>query len=377
MRIGINTLAVNRGDFGGGERYLYFLLRHLAKIDGENEYFIFVNFQNQDRFTVKQENFQPVMCHVDASRVKRILYEQFVLPELLRKYRIDVFHSPNNVLPFRTKCKSVVTIQYMFSFLMPEDYTPFCRRWYFNTLMKLSAQKAHRVISVSHDNKQQIIRYLGIPESKITTIYHGLDESFMRVKDLNSIEAAKAKYGINSDYILCVANNVLNKNLEGLIKAFRYLKERYDIPHKLVIVGNTGFSRKRQAWLRDMKKKNPDVIHTGYVDYKKVPCLYWGAAVFVLPSYCESFGIPLLEAMACGVPVVTSNIFAMPEVIGDAGLKVDPYDFREIGEAIHSLLSNQNLRKELIDKGFKRIEGFSWGKAAIETLALYEEVYKS
>jgi len=378
MRIGINTLAVNLEDFGGGVIYLYFLLKHLAKVDQQNEYFIFVSPKNKDKFTIGQKNFREVICQINTtSRVKRVLYEQSFLPRLLRKYKIDIFHGPNNVLPLRTPCKSVMTIQYMFSFIMPGDYTPFYRRWYFNTLMRLSVRKADKIISVSDDNKNQIIRYLGIKESKICIIYHGIDGSFSQEKNLKNVETYKAKFGINSEYILCVGNNVLNKNLDGLIKAFDYLKKQYSIPHNLVIVGNNGFSRKRQAWFHNVRSKHSNIIHTGYIDYKELPTLYSGASAFVLPSFCESFGIPLLEAMACGAPIVTSNTFAMPEVVGDAGLLVNPYDFQEIGDAIYSLLKDKELREVLIKKGLERVKIFSWEKAAKQTLAVYQEVYKN
>lgn len=377
MKIGISTLAVNRDDFGGGERYLYYLLHNIAELDHENEYFVFTNSQNQNKFTINQKNFRIIVCPIYNGRLRRILYEQIVLPKLLKNYRIDIFHNPNNILPLRLPCKSVVTIQYMFSFLMPQDYSPFYRRGYFNTLMKFSARKANKVISVSNDNKHQIVNHLGIPAHKVTTIYHGLDLSFTRVESLDHIELCKAKYRINREYILCVANNVLNKNLEGLIEAFNYIKKKYNIPHKLVIAGNTGFSRQRQFWLREIKDKYPDIVHTGYIDHKELPNLYSGADIFVLPSYCESFGFPLLEAMACGVPVITSNIYAMPEVVGDAGLLVNPYDTVEIGEAIYSLLANETLKKELIKKGLKRVRLFTWEKAAKDTLKIFEEVYNS
>lgn len=377
MKIGINTLAVNREDFGGGERYLYFLLKYLAKIDQDNEYFIFVSSKNKDKFSIVQKNFKTLILPVNTnSRIKRILYEQFFLPGLLKKYRIDVFHGTNNTLPLRIPCKTVVTSQYMFSFLMPKDYTPAYRRWYFNNLMKNSLRKANKIISVSHDNKHQIIRYLKIPEYKISVIYHGLDESFTDGIDLKNIESFKSKYGIINNYILCVANNVLNKNFEGLIEAFNYLKQKYNITYHLVIAGNTGFLRKRQIWFQKMKNKYPDIIHTGYIDWKQLSNLYSGASVFVLSSYCESFGLPILEAMACGCPVVTSNIFAMPEIVGNAGLKVDPYNFKEIGDAIYTILNNNLLREELIKRGLKRVKMFSWEKAAKETLEVYKEVYK-
>lgn len=377
MRIGINTLTINRKDFGGGETYLYHILHALTKVDQKNEYVIFVSLRNRSRFRIDKENFETVVCPIDTrDKFKRIIYEQVFLPNLINKHKLDLFHAPNNILPLRMSCRSVLTIQYIFSFIMPNDYTPFYRRWYFNTLMKISSRKADKVISVSYDNTRQIIRYLGLSESKITTIYHGLDEAFGRVRDLNNIKACKYKYGINNDYILCVANNVLNKNLEGLIKAFDYLKQKYKIPQNLVIIGNTGFLKKRQIWLRELRIKYPDIIHTGFVDYKNLPNLYSGADAFVLPSYCESFGIPLLEAMACGVPIVTSNIFAMPEIIGNAGLKVNPYDFKEIGEAIYSILINPSLRTDLIRRGLERVKMFSWEQAARQTLSVYEGIYQ-
>lgn len=377
MLIGINTLGINRNDFGGGERQLWFLLRHLAKIDKKNEYFIFVNLQNRDRFTIEQKNFTSIICPVDGSRIGRIIYEHVFLPKLLKKHKVNILHSPNNVLPLRAPCKSALTIQYMYSFVEPRDYRPFYRRWYFNSLTKISARKADVVISVSHNNKQQIAHLLGVPETKIAVIYHGLDESFTQVADLNSIETSKAKYGIKGDYLLCVANNVLNKNLEGLIEAFTYLKQRYNVPHKLVIAGNTGFLKKRQMWLQKVKNKCPDLVHTGYIDHKELPCLYSGASVFVLPSYCESFGMPLLEAMACGVPIVTSSTFAMPEVTGDAALKVNPHDFREIGEGIHTLLKDNELTAKLVTRGFERAKLFTWEKTARETLKVLERVCNS
>lgn len=377
MRIGINTLAINRSDFGGAERYLYFLLCHIAKIDQKNEYFIFVSPQNKDRFTINQKNFKTIICPINLnSRIKRILYEQLLLPKFIKKYKIDVFNGPHNVLPLQIACKCVLTIQYMFSFMMPKDHPPFFRRWYLNALTKISARKADKVISVSHDNTLQIIRYLGIKESKVASIHHGLEDSFYPEKNLSVIEACKNKYGINNDYVLCVANNVLNKNLEGVIKSFRHLKQQYNVPHLLVIAGSVGFSKARQLWLKQIKNAYPDIIHTGYVDATELRNLYSGASVFVFPSFYESFGIPLLEAMACGTPIVTSDTFSMPEVVGDAGLKVNPYNIEEIADAIYSLLHNPSLRKDLINRGFERVKKFSWETAAKETLKVFEEAYR-
>lgn len=376
MRIAINTLMVNREDFGGGEKYLYHLLHNLAKIDIKNQYFIFTNQQNQQRFTINQDNFKTIVCLVGKSKAKRIFYEQFILPKMLKDQKIDIFHGPTNTLPLNLPCPSVLTIQYMFSFIMPEDYRPTYRRWYFNTLSKLSAKRATKIISVSEDNKKQITKFLEVPDSKIEVVHHGLEESFRRITDRRKIEPVLNKYGIGKKYILCVANNVLNKNLERLLKAFSLLKEKYKIPHQLVIAGSEGFIRSRVLKREKIKKAYPDVVFTGFIDHKLLPYLYSGAEIFASPSICESFGMPLLEAMACGVPILTSNVFAMPEVVGEAALKVNPYDYREISRALYALLKDGNLRRKLINNGLERVNQFSWKKAAKETLGIFEKVYE-
>jgi len=215
-----------------------------------------------------------------------------------------------------------------------------------------------------------------MPHSKISTIHHGLDRGRFLDRCADDRDW-KNKYNINSDYVLCVANNVLNKNLEGLIRAFGYLQENYRISEQLVIVGNTGFTRKRKQWLCDVLSKHPYVVHTGYVDHRALPSLYKSARVFVLPSFCESFGIPLLEAMASGVPVVTSNCSAMPEVVGDAGIMVDPHNFQEIGEAIFRLLKDDDLRRNMVRRGLERVHSFTWDKTARATLEAFQETYNS
>jgi glycosyltransferase involved in cell wall biosynthesis len=378
MRIGINGLAINRSDYGGGGTYLAHLVKNLLEVDQCNQYYLYVGKRNGISLTGERPNLQVVECPVDTqSRLRRVFFEQFDLPRILQRQCLDILHCPNNVLPLRTPCRTVLTIQYMFSFVMPQDYSPWYRRWYFNNLLRNSARRADRIISVSDDNKGQITQYLGVPRDKVSTIYHGMDESFGETPEPARMKRCLEKYKVDGEYILCVANNVLNKNLEGLVDAFAYLKAKRTIPHRLVIVGNRGFNRVRQAWLAQAERRCPELIHTGYVDHNELPCLYRGASVFVLPSLCESFGIPLLEAMWCGVPVVTSKAYAMPEIVGDAGVTVDPHDCRAIGEALLRVLSDRELRTRLIEQGYRRVRQFSWKRAARETLKVYEEVYHS
>jgi glycosyltransferase involved in cell wall biosynthesis len=381
VRIGINTLAVNRADFGGGERYLYFLLRHLAKVDEENEYFVFVNSQNKERFTIENQNFRTIMCPIGVSKVERILYEQCFVHKIINKHKIDIFHCPNNVLPLRIPVKSVVTIQFMINFVFPNYFRPIYRRYYFNILMRSSARRANKIISVSYNLKKEIIKYLEVPVENVVVIPHGVDESFCPLYDKSILLRCTQKLGIEGPYILCIANNVPSKNLGRLILSFDYLKQKYKIPHQLLLVGSLDLLRGEKERLLAILKKTKnlnsrDVIFTNYVNHIDLPPLYSGADVFVLPSFCESFGIPLIEAMKCGTPVVISNVSALPEVVGNAGIKVNPYDTTEIAEGIYTVLKDSNLRQDLVNKGFQRSKEFSWDQIAQRTLCVYEEIHK-
>ena len=380
MRIAINTLTVNRRECGGGEIYLYYLLHSLAENDKKNQYFVLVSSANKDRFTINQGNFTQVLCPIGGlNRPKRILWEQVFLPQMLKKLGIDVFHSPNNISPISVPCKSVVTIHIMINFIMPWEFKPVFRRWYTNVLMRLSAKRADKIVSVSGYLKKEITDFLGLPGKKIAVIHHGVDEKFSPISSCN-VDYCKKKYGIKNDYILCVANNYAYKNLGGLICAFGYLKAKYKIPHQLVLVGSLDIWKGRKKRLlteiqRGGAEVEENVVCTDFVEHNEMPALYSGCSVFVLPSYHESFGIPLLEAIICGAPVVTSTLSAMPEIVGDAGILVNPYNVEEIAEAVYQVLSKPSLREELVKKGVERAKQFSWEDAARKTLAVYEEVY--
>ena len=375
MNICINTLAINSMNYGGGEKYLYYLIKNLAKIDKRNVYYIIVNAKFVKHFYVSNKNFHFIELGKYTNRLKRVLFEQIMLKNIVKKYKIDVFHGPNNIIPLNLQCKTVLTNQYMYSYIVPEDYKPFYRRWYLNILMKMSAKKADKIISVSKSNKSQIQKYFGIPGDKIEVIYHGIDKVFKGKKRDRHIINKLKKHNID-EYILFVGNNVLNKNIDNIIKAYQYIESKYNVSHKLLIAGNIGFLSARRSWLENILRNDKNIIHIGYIENKMLPVLYSKASVFVLPSFCESFGIPLIEAMAVGVPIVTSNVFAMPEVTGNAALKVDPNNYRSIGNAIYRILSNEEIKKTLVKRGKKRISMFSWENAARETLDVYQIVYK-
>jgi glycosyltransferase involved in cell wall biosynthesis len=246
--------------------------------------------------------------------------------------------------------------------------------------MKLTAKRSDMIISVSGNLKKEIVNFLKVPENHVVVVQHGVSDMFSPVQRVDLLNDCKKKYGIKDEYILFVGNNVPGKNLENLVSAFNHLKRKYNIPHQLVLVGSIDLLKGRKELLLAAIQQateieiDKDIVFTGFVEHTELPSLYSGASVFVFPSYCESFGMPLLEAMACGTPVVTSNISAMPEVVGDAGILVNPYDVEEIAEAVYRVLSKPSLREKLVEKGLERVKHFSWEKAAKNTLAVFEYV---
>ena len=381
MRIAIDTLAVNRDDFGGGEQYLANLVSALSDIDKQNQYYIFVCPQNKEKFDLTRPNIKMIECAVDNRyKIRRILFEQFCLPRLLKAYQIDIYHGPNNTLPLWLPCPAVVTIQFMINFISPTQFKPFYKRWYFNLLMKRSVRKADTVIAVSESLAKEINGLLGVDFKKIRVVHHGVSSQFCQRKEPGEADKLRHDFNITRPYILCVANNVSNKNYCGLIHAFAKLKSAHQIPHQLIFVGSTDIDPVEKAKTLNVIAALPqsisaDILFLGFIKHGELPSLYRGAAVFALPSFCESFGIPLVEAMACGAPIVTSNVSVMPEIIRNAGLKVDPKNPSAIAEAIYSIISNETLRRRLSDRAVHRAQSFTWQNAAEKTLSVYSEIF--
>jgi glycosyltransferase involved in cell wall biosynthesis len=239
--------------------------------------------------------------------------------------------------------------------------------------MRVSARKASKIIAISENTKKDIIDYFGIDEEKIRVIYLGVDRQFSPQPDMDEV-GVLSKYNLPSGYILSVGTLEPRKNLIRLINAYKMVASSGEPVPKLVIVGGQGWGDEelgkvvRESGLIDL------VILTGYVPDEDLPALYRNTTVFVYPSLYEGFGLPPLEAMACGTPVITSNVSSLPEVVGDAAILIDPYNTTEIAQAIASVLKDKELRERLRMNGLARSNLFSWDKTARETLKLYQEV---
>jgi glycosyltransferase involved in cell wall biosynthesis len=232
-------------------------------------------------------------------------------------------------------------------------------------------KKSTAIIAVSQNTKQEIIKYCRVPATKVFVSLEGVNSRYRKIDSLSLLAQAREKYNLPERYILFVGTLEPGKNLTRLLEAFCQLKQKNRLPHKLVIVGAYG-------WGKDLKLLDAgrgsirlrrfnfadEIIFTGYVPEEDLPFLYNAAELFVFPSLYEGFGLPVLEAMACGTPVIASNLSSLPEIVGDAGLLINPYDINEIAAAMAKVLNDKDLQTELISKGLKRVQEFSWRKSA-------------
>lgn len=371
MRIGIDAMFLVSGKGGGIERYLRGLFKGIEKVDKTNEYFIFTNKDCGGAFKLPG-NFKEVPSPASAAfRPSKILWEQFILPFQAKRRKIDVMFSPANIAPFLHPFPTVTVMHDMIPFIRPEGFGAI-ELAALKTLFYLSAKSSNAIITDSKSSKDDIVRIFKAPEEKVRVVYAACDsEAFVpagaRREDLK-------KYGIEKKYILYVAARRKYKNIDGLVRAYKILKQRHRVEHMLVITGLGGRADEVLSGLVKELGLERDVLFSGFIPDEELPLLYSGADVFVYPSFFEGFGLPVLEAMACGVPVAASNATSVPEVVGDAGLLFNPNDTEDIANSVYRLLTDKILKAKMIEKGFARVKEFSWEKTARETIKILTDV---
>jgi len=357
-------------DYGIGT-YVRNLLRHLSRLDSETEYVLFCREEDCGSVEELGANFRAIPEVAKPYSVS----EQLRIPMDLRREKIDLFHAPHYVLPPLTPCKSVVTIHDCIHLRFPQ-YLPnrlgYAYAW---SSMWLATHRASRVLTVSEASKRDILRYYSIPDRKIDVIYNAIDDRLGEEPSPEDIERVRDRYQLNAPYVLYAGNIKPHKNLERLIEAFHTLRQDPDLQHvKLLIIGDeiSKYATLRRAVHR--YKLHKHVRFFGFVPDKTLAVLYRLARVFVFPSLYEGFGFPPLEAMASGTPVITSNVSSLPEVAGDAAVLVDPYDPQAIADGIYRVLTDEQLRRDMVHKGIARAGQFSWEQSARRVRQIYGEV---
>jgi len=374
MRIAVNLLPFRRHLAGAG-RYAKNIIANLAEIDVENHYYLFVTREGAPHFQVEKGNFTLVGCPIWPRRAIRILWEQLVLPWQLVYYDITLLFTPSVAIPLWLPCRGVAAIHDVIPFHRTVVKYPKVRSFYIRQATHWAARRSEVVLTGSENSRREIVSFCRVAGEKIVVIPYGVEAKFRRLDSMETIEAFRSKYGLPEKFILFVGALEPGKNLVRLLEAFLRLKRQSTrIQHKLVLAGPQGWgSTQILRSIGDLKLER-DVIVTGFVAEEELPLLYNSAGLFVFPSLYEGFGLPPLEAMACGTPVIASNTSSLPEVVGEAGMLVDPYDVEGWALAMKRVLSDENLQAKMISDGIERAKLFSWKRTAQATLAIFQKV---
>jgi glycosyltransferase involved in cell wall biosynthesis len=374
MHIAINAhLLAHTSNFrrAGVSTYIEQLLKHLGQVDHENRYTIYTT-----RGLGASELGLPPNFRVRSSRLPtinprvRIPWEQLLAPALLRLGRADVFHGVLNVAPLFCPVPSVITIHDLSFISFPQTFRRL-NRAYLTWSTRVSVRHAARILAVSEATKQEIVRILGVAPERIVVTHNAVDARFAPPEPAE-LAAFRARVGLPERFILFLGTLEPRKNLPTLLEAYARIASSTDAP--LIIGGGKGWLYDEIFAKAESLNLGDRVRFAGYIDQADQPLWYAAATVFAFPSLYEGFGIPPLEAMACGTPVVTTTSSSLPEVVGDAGLTVPATDADALGEALLRLLDDAELRAELRERGLRQARRFSWRETAERTLAVYREV---
>lgn len=370
MRIAIDAHQVGT-QLAGNATYITSLIEALGEIDGENQYTLYVTKPAAlERYANRWTNFavRRIKPHNPLIRIPITFNTE------LRLRPVDILFVQYTAPPL-APCKVVTTIHDISYEHFPETFTRHSR-FQMKLTIPQTARKAARVITPSEYSRQDLIKTYNLPPEKIETIPLAAADFFKPVNNFEEINRIRRKYDLNGDYILGVGSIQPRKNLVRLIEAYSDLKKkRGDIP-PLVLVGKKSWLFEDTIKATDVHGVGESVKFTGFVPDEDLPALYSAALCFVYPSFFEGFGLPPLEAMQCGTPVIAGDRTSIPEVVGDAGLLVDPFDTNAIGSALERMISDDKLREELKLKGVERARQFSWEKAARQTLNVFERIFK-
>jgi len=359
VRIGINALYLIPGGVGGTEIYLRELLAALADLDQTNEYLVFTNLETQFDLVPKQANFhwKPQAVHA-RFRPARILWEQIVLPFEAARYRLDVLFNPGFTAPLFSPCRQVTVFHDLQHKRHPEYF-----RWFdlpfWQFLLWMAAHRSHRLIAVSEATRSDLLRFYSIPKERIAVVHHGVEPAFSRL-DRSHTES----------YLLCVSTLHPHKNLPRLIRAYGRKKRDF----RLILAGLRGFHAEAIERLIEDLKLQDSVRITGWVPREELYSLYARARAFVYPSTFEGFRMPVLEAMAAGIPVACSDIPPLREVAADAALFFDPLNEDDIASGIERVMSDASLQERLTTAGRERARPFTWVRCAEQTLKVLSDV---
>lgn len=361
MKIAVNTRFLIKDKLEGIGVYTLELFKRTVELLPEHEFYFLFDRKPADEFIFAKNVTTLVVSPPARHPLLWFWWFEIAIPKTLKKYSIDLFISPDGFCSLNTDIPQIMTIHDL-GFEHYKKHTPFLVKNYYTYFVPKYCRKAVKILTVSEFTKQDIITQYGIDENKIAVIYNGFDKT--QTKSENTLTDIDNRISENIPYFIFIGAVHPRKNVLGLLKAFEYFKTNYSHPHQLVIIGrNAWLNKDVESCLQTMKYKS-DVIWIEEVTRENLLKLLHAAFSLVYPSFFEGFGIPILEAMHLGVPVICSSASAMPEIADDAGILINPENTTAIAEAMQLLITHDEVRKNKIALGLKRAEKFSWEKSA-------------
>ncbi|MBA7619372.1 D-inositol-3-phosphate glycosyltransferase [subsurface metagenome] len=392
MKIGIDISRYIDKSAGVGI-YAANLLKYLLKIDADNQYLGYTFFYSCEpegwnnpsdagifsdyyRSPNIYTNFKLNKINWSTNTMKKRWSKASIEGKENILGNVDVIHSTAFIIPELLKAKLVVTIHDLSFLLFPELHTEVNIRLLMRNLIYINS-RPDKIICDSEQTKKDVIKYFHVPEEKLIVIYLGVNDSFREEIDSDFRKKILEKYGLTGKYLLCVASIEPRKNFLRIINAFsEFIKQEEYKEYSLVCVGGRGWKNIEIYSLVKQKNLEGKIKFLRSIEECELAPIYNQAEIFLYPSLYEGFGLPVLEAMACKVPVITSNVSSLPEVAGNAALMVNPYNEKQIYEAVLHLVDDENKRKQLINMGLENIKKFNWENTAKQTLNIYQQIYK-
>lgn len=372
MLISIDSRGANWYAGTGIGTYTKQILKNILSIDSVNNYYLF--WSGRDYESILKH------CNVKisiSSKKHHRFWEQYYIPELLKNKEVDVYHVPQNGigLPESKKSIYIATIHDLIPYIMPETVGKGYLSKFISQMPRIIAS-VDMIITVSEWSKKDIMRIFDVPENKIAVTYLAADDLFKPMDRVSASDHINKKYNIDGNFILYLGGFSPRKNVKSILVAYSMIYKNLSRDYKVVVIGS---ARDDHQFLNKLSQSlgiDGRVYFPGYVPYEDLPYFYNAADLFVYPSLYEGFGLPTLEAMCCGTPTITSNVSSIPEIVGEGAMLINPFDTSELAKSMEMVLENNDIKADLISKGFERALSFSWKKAAQETLAVYENAYR-
>lgn len=376
MKIGIEAQRLFREKKHGLEIVAMEMIRHLQAIDKINQYVIFVR-KDVDNICIEEtSNFR--ILEIPASSFPE--WEQIKLPAAIKKEKIDILHCTANTAPLFSSVPIILTLHdviFLEDTAILDNYYQNLGNIYRKLVVRMTVKKVKRVLTVSHSEKKQILKHFNLNSNKLKVLYNAADKSFKKMS-IAETERIKLKYSLPDNFILFFGNSAAKKNTEGTINGYlHYLNKGNDQKLPLVVAGAfEEYLRNMLAKYNLQPKVQAKIKIIGYIPFSDQPALYNLADLFLYTSKRESFGLPILESMACGTPVISSNTSSIPEIADTAAHLIDPSNPVSIGDGILKVLGDEAYRNQLVDLGYKRASDFSWETNAQELVKIYGEVFQ-